>query len=430
MQRRDLLKFVGALAAGRLSAQTQGLSHSRVGTSPLKITEVEAFVIRTPNDGVAGDKVISMAPVGAMTGGIGLWNRLDHSSPSRSRGHTQAVLVKIATDQGLSGWGECHAPEAPRVHQTIIRDLFGPILIGQDARDIEPLWEKLYSAERLRGYSDGFYTESLAGVDLALWDIFGKYAGLPVYRLLGGKFRETVPTYLGIGGASVEALKENAVKAIEQGFTVMKMSLSKGHGTYDLGRVAAAAEAIRGKGQLLVDSLGAYKLFEAMKVGRELDRLGDIGWWEDPLAPDDMPSYPKLAESLDTAITVGEELCNKFQFRDLLVSGGADIVNPDICRADGITALNRITAMADAHSVLWAPHISTGTAVYFSASLQLAVSTPNFIIMEGGNLLDSPFGNRLLKEPIEHKPGSATVPERPGLGIEFDEAELAKVRAG
>jgi D-arabinonate dehydratase/D-galactarolactone cycloisomerase len=429
MRRRDLLKLSPALAGSTLLAQNAAVTRSRIGVSPLKIVKVEAFVVRTPNDNRPADQLIEMPPVGAMTGGPGLWNRLDHSSPSRFYGHTQAVLVKITTDQDLAGWGECHAPAAPRVHQTVVSDLLAPVLLGQNALDVEPLWEKLYSTQRLRGYSNGFYTEAIAGVDLALWDILGKFTGQPLYQLLGGKYRAKIPTYVGIGGRDIPALKENAAKAVEQGYGAVKMSLSKGAGTNDLNRVLAVAESIRGKGQLLVDSLGGYKLYEAIKIGRELDRNGNIGWWEDPLTPDDTESYPKLAEALDTAIVAGEELSNRFQFRDLFATKSVDIVNPDVCRAAGITEMRRIAILADAHGILWAPHVSTGTAPYVSASIHLACATPNFLIMEGGNIFAGPLGNVLLKQPFDWTPGYATVSERPGLGVEFNEQELRKVIA-
>jgi L-alanine-DL-glutamate epimerase-like enolase superfamily enzyme len=208
------------------------------------------------------------------------------------------------------------------------------------------------------------------------------------------------------------------------------MGLAKGRGTSDIGRVVAVARAIEGKGQVSVDSLGAYKLYEAVKLGRELDRIGNIGWWEDPLMPDDLEAYPKLAAALDLPVCAGEELCNRFQFRDLLVSKSADIINPDVCRAGGITEVRRIAAMADAHGVLWAPHISTGTSLYIAASAHVALSTPNLIVMEGGRSLAGPLGNRLLREPVQWKPGSITPPDRPGLGVEFQENELKKVIAG
>ncbi len=422
MKRRE---WFGVAAGLPLFAQ-QTVERKRAGVAPLKVTSVEALVVRSPGGAVNPAELVDMPPVGATTGGVGLWNRLDFASPSRTKGRTQAVLVRVRTNQGITGWGECHAPEAPRAHQTLISDLFGPLLVGQNALDVEPLWERMYSTERLRGYSTGVYTEAIAGLDLALWDILGQFTGLPVCRLLGGKYRDAIPTYTGIGGGS---LKAAALKAMEEGFTVVKMGLSKGRGTSDIARVAEVAEAIRGKGQVCVDSLGAFKLFEATKLGRELDKIGNVGWWEDPLMPDDLEGYPKLAAAVDTPICAGEELCNRYQFRDLLTSKSADIVNPDVCRAGGISETRRIAVMADAHGVLWAPHISTGTALYIAASAHLAVATPNCVIMEGGRALGGPLGNVLLEEPVEWKPGSITVPERPGFGVRFKDAELKKITA-
>ncbi|MBL8213391.1 MAG: mandelate racemase/muconate lactonizing enzyme family protein [Bryobacterales bacterium] len=395
-------------------------------SSPLKITKVEAFIIRTPNTAASNEDLMQMYPLGAMTGGAGLYNRLDHASPSRSKQFAQAVLVKV-TAGDLYGWGECHAPAAPRVHQTIVTDMLAPVLLGHDARDVEALWDRMYSTQRLRGYSTGFYTEAIAGVDLALWDILGKYTGQPLYRLLGGKYRDRIPTYLGIGGATPEQVGAQAKKAMDQGFAAVKMGLGKGAGTRDMNRVAAAAEAVKGKGQLLLDSLGAFKLHEAIQLGRELDRMGTIGWWEDALMPEDTISYPKLADAMDTAIVAGETLSNRFQFRDLFLNKSVDIVNPDICRAGGVTECRKIAILADAHSVLWSPHVSMGTAPYMSASIHMAVATPNCVIMEGGNKHESAMGNVLLREPLEYFPGYAKPSERPGLGVEFNDAELKRI---
>jgi D-arabinonate dehydratase/D-galactarolactone cycloisomerase len=363
-----------------------------------------------------------------MTGGVGLWNRLDHASPTRVGGYRQALLVKITTDQGLIGWGESHAPSTPRIHQAIVHDLLAPILIGQDARNVEVLWEKMYSAERVRGYSTGFYTEAIAGADIALWDILGKSLNTPIYRLLGGKYRDTAATYTGIGGSG-NSLLDNARKAVADGYQVVKMGLSKGQGTNDVARVRQVAEAIQGKGQVLVDSLGAYKLHEAQHVGSQLDEIPNLAWWEDALMPEDVSGYPTLAKQLKAPIVAGEMISNRFQIRDLVSQRAVDIINPDVCRAGGITECKRIAALADAFGVLWSPHVSMGTAVYMAASIHLAVSTSNFVIMEGGSAHLGPLGNPLLKEPLDYKPGLARVPEGPGLGIEFDEAALRKVIA-
>lgn len=385
------------------------------GSAPLKIVSIDTHLIRT----TLGEPKVTMPPVGATTGGAGLWNRLDHATPTRPSS-TQAVLVRITTDQGLIGWGESHAPSAPRVHQAIIRDQFTPILLGQDARQVEPLWERMYSTERVRGYSSGSYTEAIAAVDIALWDILGQYAGVPVYQLLGGAYRTRIPAYASLGGRDAAELKDNAAKALADGFQTVKMGLSKGPGTNDVARVAAAAEVFRGKGQVLVDSLGAYKLYEAVKVGRELDRIGNVGWWEDALLPDDIASYPRLADALETPLCAGEALCNRFQFRDLLQAKGVGIINPDICRSAGITETRRIAALADIYGCTWSPHVSTGTALYVAASLHLAAATPNLLISEGGRALAGPLGNRLLQQPIQSAPGWLTVPNGPGLGVSFD----------
>ena len=398
------------------------------GNGPLSIKSVEPLVIRSPRGDQPPEWYVEMPQIGHATGGAGLWNRLDHASPSRFRGATQATLVKITTRDGLVGWGECHAPAAPRVHAAVISDLLAPILIGQDAREVEPLWEKLYSSQRLRGYATGFYTESIAGVDLALWDLLGKYLGQPLYRILGGKYRDSVPTYAGIGGSTPEALAESALKQLDRGFAAVKMGLSKGPGTASVERVETVSQAIGTKGQLLVDSLGAYKVHEARAVGERLDALPNIGWWEDALLPEDSAGYGELKAALKTPLCAGETFSNRYQFRNLFAARAVDMVNPDLCRAGGISECRRIAILADLHGVLFSPHISTGTALYWAASVHLGAHLPNTVIMEGGTLLERPFGNGILREPLAARPGAAIVPEGAGIGAEFDEEALAAFR--
>jgi D-galactarolactone cycloisomerase len=332
----------------------------------------------------------------------------------------------VTTDQGLIGWGEAHAPAAPTVHTKVITDLLAPMLIGQDARRIGPLWDRMYSSQRLRGYATGFFTESIAGVDIALWDVLGKFYDVPVYQLLGGKYRDTIPTYSG-GGTP-----EDALDALEAGFTAIKMGLSKGVGSEDFDRVVRVSEAVGDRGQVLIDSLGAFKLHEAIAIGRKLDALGNIGWFEDALMPEDTIGYPKLRDAIDTPVCVGETLSNRFQFRELFTQGGADIVNPDVGRAGGITECRRIAELADTFGVLWSPHVSSGLPPYVAASIHLAVATSNSVILEGGDIhhatdVGGSRGNILLKEPLRFEAGTAHVPERPGLGIEFDEDALQEI---
>ena len=408
---------------------SEKIEDSSRGIGSLAITQVEPVITRTPMSRWPADEFIEMPPIGFMHDRVGIGRRLDHASPSRFKKHSQTLLVKITTDQGLIGWGEAHAPAAPTVHAKVITDLLAPILIGQDARRIGPLWDKMFSSQRLRGYATGFFTESIAGVDIALWDILGKFVGVPLYQLLGGKYRDSIPTYRAAGSP------EAALEAMEAGFTAVKMGFSKGVGSEDFARVRNVSEAVGARGQLLIDSLGAFKLHEAISAGRKLDELGNIGWFEDALMPEDTASYPILAETLDTAVCVGETLSNRFQFRDLFAQRGADVINPDLSRAGGITECKRIAEMADTFGILWSPHLSSGLPPYVAASLHLAVATPNAVILEGGNIYNATEigesrGNVLLKEPLEFKAGMAMVPERPGLGIEFDEQELQKIVVG
>lgn len=427
--RRNFLKWGGlAAAASVVSLPKMGavdLDKSRRGTSPLKITKVEPFITRTPVSDDSIGSLTEMVPIGTTTGRAGIGDRLNHSFPSRTKGQRLTLLVKVSTNQGIFGWGEAHAPVAPTVHAKLITDMLAPVLIGEDARNIGPLWDKMYSTQRMRGYSTGFYTESIAGVDIALWDILGKFAEVPVYRLLGGKYRDSIPTY------QSASTPEGAHASIEAGFTALKMGYNKSSSD-GFEKIQKVSEAVGSRGQVMIDSLGAFKLHEAIQVGRSLDELGNIGWFEDALLPEDTMNYQVLAEALDTAVCVGETYSNRFQFRDLFLKKGADIINPDVGRAAGITECKRIADLADTFGVLWSPHVSSGMPPYVAASIHLAVATPNAVIMEGGNIHESTDigqsrGNVLLKEPINFQPGYAVVPEKPGLGIEFDEKELKKI---
>ncbi|MEZ5356817.1 MAG: mandelate racemase/muconate lactonizing enzyme family protein [Bryobacteraceae bacterium] len=425
-RRKILAGLAAAQAASVPSKATAAEVHRTIGV-PLKITKVEPVIIRSPNDGKPEPSYVQMTPLGGETEDIGIWRRLERAETSRQHGVQQSCLVKITTDQGVYGWGEGHAVTAPRVVRTILTDLFAPILIGQDARNIEPLFEKLYSTERLRGHNSGFWMRAIAAIDIALWDLVGKAAGLPVYQMLGGKFRDRIHTYQGVGGNDPAQVRDNVQRLLEIGYPVQKMSLAKGgQAARDFNRVLAAAEVLEGKGQILVDSLGAYTLHEATLVGRKMDQVGNVGWWEDVLMPEDLDGYARLADAIDVPICAGEQYHTRFDFRDLFEKRAADIVNPDPCRI-GITECKRIAILADLHDVLWSPHSSMGSAPYRAAALHLSVSTPNAVILEGGESYKGPFGNRLLREPLDYRPGSAAPSDRPGLGVEFDEKELAKV---
>jgi L-alanine-DL-glutamate epimerase-like enolase superfamily enzyme len=175
----------------------------------------------------------------------------------------------------------------------------------------------------------------------------------------------------------------------------------------------------------LVDAHGAYDLGTAVKVGRELERLG-CHWFEDPLAPEDHSGYAELSRALDIMVVAGETECNRFQFRDRLAARAVDAILPDICRAGGITEGQKIAILADAYQTTWAAHVSMGTMIHVAAALHLGAATPNFLVCEFHPTLTK-LGNELLVSPIEPHASHMTLPTGPGLGIELDEARLEEV---
>lgn len=371
-------------------------------------------------------------------------------APSRSRGETSGVmdintgrhlcvypaqaetlLVKITTQGGMVGWGEAHSPPVPRVSQALIEDLFAPQLIGQDALMIEALWDKLYHSMRMRGHVSGFMIESLAAVDIALWDLAGKLLGQPIYKLLGGPFRRAedgslrLPCYAsGVPGNTLEERIASAEQFIARGFTAMKLSIGRGTLEADLAQIEALAQAIRGRAALLVDAHGCLDARTAVLAARRMESVG-VRWLEDPLPPEDVSGYAALCAAVDMPIANGETECTRWQFHEKLSRRAADIILPDICRAGGISEGRKIAWVADLFNVPWCAHVSIGSWVHLMAALHLAAATPNFLLCEYPNpLAPNPLGDALLRQPVHYENGHLVVPEGPGLGIEFDESAL------
>lgn len=338
----------------------------------------------------------------------------------------QTVVVRVETDEGLVGWGEAHAPYGPTVTQTLILDVFAPLLIGQNPMHSEMLWEKMYGAQRLRGHNTGYTTEAISGLDIALWDLRGKITGQPIYALLGGPYRTRIPAYAsGIPGTTDAERQASVRRYIEQGYTAFKLAIGRRDLNEDLATVAAVAEAVGDHGQLLIDGHGAYDLGTAVQVGKELERLGCY-WFEDALLPEDHSGYVELSRALDIMVVAGETECNRFQFRDRLAARALDAILPDICRAGGITEGQKIAILADAYQTPWAAHVSMGTMIHVAAALHLGASSPNFLVCEFHPTLTR-LGNDLLEQPLEPQGSYITLPDGPGLGINFNLDELAKV---
>jgi D-galactarolactone cycloisomerase len=225
-----------------------------------------------------------------------------------------------------------------------------------------------------------------------------------------------------VPGNTADERVSAAVRFVEAGYTAVKTSIGRGDIDTDLAGVAAIAEAIRGKADLLVDAHGACTAENALYVGRRLQDLG-VYWLEDPLPPEDVDGYVHLAAALDMAIAAGETECTRWQFEERLSRRAVDVILPDICRAGGISEGRRIATVASLHNTRWAAHVSMGSAVHVAAAAHLAAASANFLIFEFSST-PNPIGDELLTAPLQPAAGVLRVPDGPGLGITFDEARL------
>jgi L-alanine-DL-glutamate epimerase-like enolase superfamily enzyme len=390
------------------------------------IESIEAFIVVGDKDYARDAGLTAVAPSGDQRRAPrALATQLDlHvcAYPAQA----QSVLVKVAASNGTSGWGEAHAPLGPRATKAVIEDVLAPLIRGKSPFPIEFHWETMYGSMRLRGHTAGYQLEAIAGIDIALWDLVGKLRDAPVFELLGGPFRTELPAYAsGIPGATVEKRIESANRFIAEGYTAVKASIGRGDIDSDIDGVVQLAEAIRGRADLLVDAHGAYALDTAMAVGRRLQEAG-VRWLEDPLPPEDLGGHRYLMDRLDLPIAVGETDCTRWQAMERLKTRSASVLLPDICRAGGISEGRRIATAASLFNTRWAAHVSMGTSVHVAAAAHLAAASANFLIFEFPSGSSNPIGDRLLTSPLHPINGYLTVPDGPGLGIEFDETLLAE----
>lgn len=336
----------------------------------------------------------------------------------------ETMLVRVACDDGTYGWGEALAPVAPEVAATIVDKLLAPVLIGADPRHARPLWTKLSGLMRERGHLTGHQADALAAVDIALWDIKGKLCGVPVNALLGGSYRERVPTYVsGLPRADDEQRAELAARWVSQGVRAFKLHL--GHGVdADLATFDAVA-AVHPEVKVAVDAHWAYDLADALRLGRGLDERR--AWFlEAPLAPEDVAAHSELAAALITPIAIGETLRNRYEFRAWLDARAVDICQPDVART-GITEAMEIASLAAAHHIPVAPHHSVGLGVAVAAGLHVSAAIeqmPGFEFQPGTMAV----ADRILTKPLAGGPVSFDLPDSPGLGVEVDLSDVLEER--
>ena len=351
-----------------------------------------------------------------------------------------ATLLEIRTDAGLCGWGEAFAQglEPPEIAAAVIDKALKPLLVGADPLDIEVLWHRMYHMTRDYGRK-GSVVSAISAVDIALWDIAGKFHELPVYKLLGGAFRTRVQPYAtGFyrikGQGEAKRLAEEALRHFEDGFSLMKVKLGYGVDD-DIACMKEIGRAVRGKPvTLMIDTNHAYGRAEALRLGRALEGF-DLRWYEEPVAPEDMQGYAEMRSKLSMPIAGGENEHTLYGFRALFDAGAVDIAQPDLGSCGGLTAGRHIAALAQAHGVQVNPHV-WGSAIAQAASLQFIAALPDahHSLFAQQPILEydrssHPFRQHLVRQPLQHAGGWVEIPAEPGLGVEVDRAVLEKYRA-
>jgi D-galactarolactone cycloisomerase len=351
-----------------------------------------------------------------------------------------ATLVEVLTDGGISGWGEAFAQglEPPEIAATVIDKALRPLVVGANPLETEVLWHRMYHMTRDYGRK-GSVVAAISAIDIALWDIAGKFHEVPIYSLLGGAFRTRVQPYAtGFyrikGRGEGRRLAEEAIRHFEAGFSVMKVKL--GYGIEDdIACMHEIGRAIQGKPiRLMVDTNHAYGRAEALRLGRALEDF-DLRWYEEPVAPEDIDGYAEMRNKLSMPIAGGENEHTLYGFRQLLAAGAVDIAQPDVGSCGGISAARHIAALAQSFGVQVNPHV-WGSAIAQAASLHVIAALPvaHHSLYAEEPILEydrssHPFRQHLISQPIQLANGWVEIGSGPGLGVEVDRATLDRYRS-
>lgn len=348
-----------------------------------------------------------------------------------------AHLVEVQTDEGITGWGECFGPGNVAIaNKSIVEQVIQPMILGDDPMDRDVIWHKVYNLLRDHGQK-GMPMQSLSGVDIALWDIAGKVAGLPIHKLIGGAHRTQVGVYgygMMLKRQSVEdhvaRFADEAAAIKDMGFIATKMKIGLGPKD-DIKLCAAVRNGIGEDFKFMADANHCYTTSDAFYVGRALEEL-DAYWFEEPIAPEDLAGYRELRAGLRVNISGGEAEFNRWGWRGLLENRGLSIAQPEVCALGGISEYLRVLALCHAHFTPVMNHV-WGSAIAVATNLQLLAAIPP---LPGGlfpsepwlefDTTDNRFRDELLQEPlniqqqVKDTGGFVKIPDAPGLGVEPD----------
>jgi galactonate dehydratase len=341
----------------------------------------------------------------------------------------EILVVEVETESGIVGIGEGLARRGARGYAAIVDEVLTPRLLGQDARDRRKLWRTMRGT--LTGRPGGQLVEAISALDIAFWDIAGKIAGEPIHRLLGGMGRDRVRAYASsinwLDDATVEA---EVAGALVQGFGEIKVKLGKP--VKDAVARAALVRRLAPDVLLGVDANWAYDVDEAMFIGRALADLG-YDFFEEPIVPQDRAGYRRLSQHLPIRLAAGESDYVAAEALISLEDRSIGMIQPDVTRSGGITETWRITELAAAHHVAYAPHVGWSGAICVAASLHLASAAETFRSFEC-MVYDNPLRDNLCVPRVggadQLVNGELPVPQGAGLGVELDRAVLDAHRIG
>lgn len=340
----------------------------------------------------------------------------------------RAMILKMFTDEGLVGYGEPMNYEHGRVVARAVEDM-AAYLVGKDPLNIEDHWQAMYRSSYSR--SMPILLGALSGIEMAMWDVFGKRVRMPVWKLLGGKVRDRIRVYTGIGGTTPEECAENACQKVAAGFRAVKMGASPGPvrfvdtpKTIDfmVSRVAAVRDAVGDGIDIAVDLHRRLSPAMAAILVKELEPLRPL-FAEEPCHPENNEALLALSRSTTVPIATGERHLTRWGFRELIEREMCAILQPDIRHCGGMLEMKKIAGMAEIHNMAIAPHNAAGP-VGVAASVHVMATVPNLLICEGGHNR----GEGLFHTPLAFRDGFIELPTEPGLGVDMDDDALMALR--
>jgi L-alanine-DL-glutamate epimerase-like enolase superfamily enzyme len=373
------------------------------------IARVEVFPLRIPRDVPYLGPLESNVKVNEKGCFVRPGNRTVYSVSDHS------VLVKLTSASGATGWGECVSVVAPQVAATVIGELLGPLLLGRDPLDSTAIFEDLYDAMRVRGYFGGFYVDALAALDIAVWDLKGKLAGLPVCKMLGGRRHDRIPAYVsGLPAPTLEQRVEIACFWSGRGFPAVKFAaVVADQGEYR--EMRRLREALGPGVKILVDLHWRYTAAEAIHLIRQLEEF-DLYLAEAPVHAEDIEGQAEVARAIRTPVGLGEELRTAYEFLPRFLKRCMDVVQPEMGRT-GITSFAEICTAAKMFHCRVMPHASIGIGIFQAASLHASATLPHLVFHEyQHSIFDRNL--RFLAGNMTCANGFFTLPEGPGLGVE------------